>query len=98
MKRSLAVSHRLLSQTAVRTRPVACRISGARWSSTESGHQWSTPLAKQLAEAITVRSLSENPDQSLIHSTDYRPNPRGVVYAAMPHFRFRWLLHIQDAF
>lgn len=34
-----------------------CRTSGARWISTPSssdGHQWSTPLAKQLAEAITT--------------------------------------------
>jgi hypothetical protein len=30
-------------------------VSGARWSSTEEGgHKYSTPLAKQLAEVITV--------------------------------------------
>lgn len=33
-----------------------CRVSGARWKSTsaDEGPKWSTPLAKQLAEAITV--------------------------------------------
>ncbi|KAF2167027.1 hypothetical protein M409DRAFT_66128 [Zasmidium cellare ATCC 36951] len=30
------------------------RLPGVRWSSSEGGHKWSTPLAKQLAEAITT--------------------------------------------
>ncbi|EME77403.1 uncharacterized protein MYCFIDRAFT_191514 [Pseudocercospora fijiensis CIRAD86] len=33
---------------------LARRLSGARWSSTDHGHQWSTPLARQLAAAITT--------------------------------------------
>lgn len=32
----------------------------ARWSSTEGGYKWSTPLAKQLAEAITVGEDMDN--------------------------------------
>ena len=30
-----------------------------RWSSDEAERKWSTPLAKQLSEAITVRNLVE---------------------------------------
>lgn len=55
MRSSLSRTVWQLGQNACRIRTRPCRVAGARWSSSESGHKWSTPLAKQLAEAITVR-------------------------------------------
>ena len=57
---------RLLSKPLTQPKNYQCRRKGLRWSSTE-GHRWSTPLAKTLAEAITVRlnppSVFAGPDQ-----------------------------------
>ncbi|KAK0816300.1 hypothetical protein LTR57_013945 [Friedmanniomyces endolithicus] len=57
MRTSLPRTLRQLSRNATRLNVSRCRASGARWSSTGSedeGHKWSTPLAKQLTEAITT--------------------------------------------
>ena len=56
MRSSLSRSARQLTQHVNRPNARPCWASGAkRWSSTEEdGHKWSTPLAKQLSEAITV--------------------------------------------
>ncbi|KAK4619642.1 Arginine N-methyltransferase, mitochondrial [Fulvia fulva] len=54
MRSSLSRTARQLSRNANRSIVPSCRVSGVRWSSTDDGHKWSTPLAKQLAEAITT--------------------------------------------
>ncbi|KAK1067897.1 hypothetical protein LTR74_005989 [Friedmanniomyces endolithicus] len=57
MRTSLPRTLRQLSRNATKLNIPCCRASGARWSSTGSedeGHRWSTPLAKQLTEAITT--------------------------------------------
>ncbi|CAK3819777.1 Hypothetical predicted protein [Lecanosticta acicola] len=54
MRSSLSRTTRQLSRHGKLLHLQQCRASGARWSSTESGHKWSTPLARQIAEAITI--------------------------------------------
>ncbi|KAF2766489.1 DUF185-domain-containing protein [Teratosphaeria nubilosa] len=57
MRSSLSELYRQLSRNVNRVNIQQCRVSGARWSSTETGHgrhTWSTPLAKQLSQAITT--------------------------------------------
>ncbi|KAM3420997.1 Protein arginine methyltransferase NDUFAF7 [Cercospora zeina] len=54
MTSTLPRTARQLSRNVSRIYARSCRHAGARWSSSESGHRWSTPLAKQLAEAITT--------------------------------------------
>ncbi|KAI5360741.1 Putative protein arginine methyltransferase NDUFAF7 [Septoria linicola] len=54
MRSSLSGTARQLGRNVSRLNVQTCRSAGARWSSSESGHKWSTPLAKQLAEAITT--------------------------------------------
>jgi hypothetical protein len=55
MRSSFSRTAKQLSLYANRLSVQSCRVSGARWSSTEGGgHKYSTPLAKQLAEVITV--------------------------------------------
>jgi NADH dehydrogenase [ubiquinone] 1 alpha subcomplex assembly factor 7 len=54
MRSSLPRSLRQLPRNVAHVKPRTCRVSGARWSSSESGHQWSTPLAEQLTHAINT--------------------------------------------
>jgi hypothetical protein len=57
MSRSLKTIARTAARNNYYVRPAVNCVFGVRWNSTESndgGHKWSTPLAKQLAEAITV--------------------------------------------
>ncbi|EME41592.1 hypothetical protein DOTSEDRAFT_64882 [Dothistroma septosporum NZE10] len=54
MPSSLSRTARQLSRNVHRSIVPSCRVLGVRWNSTDDGHKWSTPLAKQLAEAITT--------------------------------------------
>ena len=70
--------------------------SGARWS-TSTGRQWSTPLAKTLHEAITVRcNISKMSISNAQIDLDHRSDTSSLVYATMPHFRSRRLLYIRS--
>ncbi|SMR45688.1 unnamed protein product [Zymoseptoria tritici ST99CH_1E4] len=51
---SLSRTARLLTRNVSRLNSTAIGCRGTRWSSTEQAPKWSTPLAKQLAEAITT--------------------------------------------
>lgn len=68
---------------------------GMRWSSSSGGRQWSTPLAKSLAEAITVRPFAccKHVYEVLMIPTDNRPHICSFVHAPMPHLTSWWLLH-----
>jgi len=67
---------------------------GIRWSSTET-RQWSTPLAKQLSEAITVYILtSYNTIRLLICNSGYGTNSARLIHANVPYRRCRRLLHV----
>jgi hypothetical protein len=72
---------------------VPCKA--VRWSSTES-RQWSTPLAKQLSEAITVQistgTLLCTPANTL---SGYRTNSSCFLHADVLNVRSGWILHVQ---
>lgn len=61
MRSSLPRTLRQFSRNVTIPRLHRCRVAGARWNSSttkaqeEGGHIYSTPLAKQLTDAITVR-------------------------------------------
>ena len=71
-------------------RPSAC---GIRWSASHT-RQWSTPLAKSLAEAVAVcTSWLTYLLQLLTTIQDNRPYSRRCVHASMPHFCKRRILY-----
>lgn len=94
MRSSLSRTARQLSRNGSRLNVQCRRAAGARWTSTESGgHKWSTPLAKQLAEAITVRLSKILQLMSADDSIDHRSSPCRLVHATSPDLRPRRLLH-----
>lgn len=69
-----------------------------RWAST-AGRQWSTPLAKNIAEAIAVSRQFSECDTRLIKSTnlDYWTYFSRSLHAPMSHFSGRRLLHVSHS-
>lgn len=68
-------------------------ISSNLRCSSSSTRLWSTPLAKNIAEAIAVSQSATPSNHSLILILDHRPNLHSIVHAAMPHLPRRRLLH-----
>jgi hypothetical protein len=86
-----------LHPRSIATRGAKC---ATRWSSTSasagSERQWSTPLAKTLAEAITVCSRCVYSVSSLTVDLDYRSYICSGIHATMPYPPRRRLLHASD--
>lgn len=59
--------------------------TGFRWSRSSTTRQWSTPLAKNLAEVIAVDMQLGVLSILLMDSPDYWSNINSSIYAPMPH-------------
>jgi hypothetical protein len=70
--------------------------SSLRWSSSEA-RKWTTPLAKQLSEAITVWCSCVHPFDWIFLTifTGYRSNSFGSIHADVLNIRPGWILYVR---